>query len=77
MEWVLNMKYTDKIFKPFERLHGRNEYEGTGIGLAICENIILQHGGSIRAESRMGQGSKFTVCLPENQKPGEAMGSLR
>ncbi|MFP5214197.1 MAG: transporter substrate-binding domain-containing protein [Acidobacteriota bacterium] len=59
-------KYLDRIFKPFQRLHGRNsQYDGTGIGLAICRKIAERHGGSITARSRRGEGSTFIVSLPE------------
>ncbi len=57
--------YADKIFKIFERLHGRHVYEGTGIGLAICERIVENHHGSIRAESQPEEGAKFTVSIPK------------
>ncbi|MBI4383574.1 MAG: MASE1 domain-containing protein [Nitrospinae bacterium] len=60
-------KYADRIFKPFERLHGRSAYEGTGIGLAICEKIIARHHGKIAAKSVPGQGSTFTVALPDGR----------
>ncbi len=57
-------KYRDRIFQVFQRLHGRNEYEGSGIGLAICRKIAERHEGSITAESVLGSGAKFTVTLP-------------
>ncbi len=57
-------KYADRIFKVFQRLHGQNEYEGTGIGLSLCRKIAERHGGSIKAESSPGVGTTFTVSLP-------------
>jgi PAS domain S-box-containing protein len=60
-------RYAEQIFKPFKRLHGRKEYEGTGIGLAVCRKITEQHGGSIRAESKPGKGSTFIITLPVKQ----------
>jgi signal transduction histidine kinase len=59
-----NSQYADKIFRMFERLHGKNEYAGSGIGLAICRAIVLRHGGTISATSRPGEGATFTVTLP-------------
>jgi|GEM_PF-1539887 len=60
-------KYVHRIFKPFERLHGRSEYEGTGMGLAICKKIVQRHGGSIRVESQLNEGCSFIVTLPSKQ----------
>ncbi|MCU0535979.1 MAG: PAS domain-containing protein [Hydrococcus sp. Prado102] len=57
-------KYSDRIFQIFQRLHGRHEYEGTGIGLAICAKIVARHHGAIAAYSTPGQGAKFVVTLP-------------
>jgi two-component system, LuxR family, sensor kinase FixL len=62
-------KYLDKIFVPFQRLHGRNDYEGLGMGLAICKKIVERHGGQITARSELGKGSTFIVTLPAKQKP--------
>jgi PAS domain S-box-containing protein len=55
----------DRIFEPFERLHGKTSlYAGTGMGLAICKRIVERHGGSIRVESEVGKGTRFIVRLP-------------
>ncbi len=60
-------KYHDRIFTIFKRLHGRGEYEGTGIGLALCSKIVRRHGGAISAEGELGVGSTFKVTLPLKQ----------
>jgi PAS domain S-box-containing protein len=57
-------KYLDKIFAVFQRLHGRQEYEGTGIGLAVCRRIVDRHKGSITAKSKPGEGATFIIHLP-------------
>jgi len=62
-------KYLDKIFAVFTRLHGRQEYEGTGIGLAVCRRIADRHGGTITARSKPGEGATFIVRLPLKQPP--------
>ncbi len=58
----------EKIFEPFQRLHGRTEYEGNGMGLAICRKIIERHKGIIRVQSVLGQGTTFIIRLPEAQQ---------
>ncbi len=57
-------KYLDRIFQVFQRLHGQSEFTGTGIGLAICEKVVTNHGGAITARSQPGQGTTFMVYLP-------------
>lgn len=57
-------KYLDRIFAPFQRLHGRSAYAGTGMGLAICRKVVERHGGSITARSVPGTGTAFIVTLP-------------
>lgn len=63
-------KYLDRIFSPFQRLHNRSEYEGTGIGLAICRRIVERHSGTITASSEPGRGSTFIVELPVRTPEG-------
>ena len=58
-------KYLEKIFKPFERLHTASEFEGNGKGLAICRKIVELHGGRLSADSIPGEGSIFTITLPQ------------
>ena len=63
----IDEQYAARIFKPFERLHGRSEYEGTGMGLAICRKIVKRHGGAIAVKSRPNEGCEFSVTLPLKQ----------
>ncbi|UCD35532.1 MAG: hypothetical protein JSU90_01495 [Nitrospiraceae bacterium] len=67
-------KYEERIFGVFQRLHGRKEYEGSGIGLSVCKKIAERHGGTISAKSAPGEGAKFIITLPEKQGGGEHHG---
>jgi signal transduction histidine kinase len=64
-------RYLDRLFQPFSRLLGRGEFEGTGMGLAICRRIVERHGGSITATSAPGRGSTFIVRLPREPASAE------
>ncbi|ADB38106.1 sensor histidine kinase [Spirosoma linguale] len=60
-------QYVDRIFQVFQRLHSKSAYAGTGIGLAICEKVVSNHGGAITATSQPGQGATFSIYLPANE----------
>ena len=64
-------RHAERIFRIFQRLHQRDEYDGTGIGLAICARIVERHGGTIVAEGDPEAGATFTVLLPVHQKRAE------
>jgi light-regulated signal transduction histidine kinase (bacteriophytochrome) len=61
-------KFEEKIFQVFQRLHTRDQYEGSGMGLAICRKIVERHGGTIIAESVVDEGTKFVITLPIRHK---------
>ena len=65
-------KYADRIFGVFQRLHGRDEYEGTGVGLAVCRKIVDRHLGSIVAHAKEGEGATFIITLPVAEPKGES-----
>jgi light-regulated signal transduction histidine kinase (bacteriophytochrome) len=60
-------KYAEQIFQMFKRLHLNSEFEGTGIGLALCKKIVEKHNGFITAQSKVGEGSIFVISLPMKQ----------
>ena len=64
-----DQSFAEKIFAPFQRLHGRSEYKGTGIGLAVCRRIVERHNGKISAQSTPGEGTLFTIVLPIDSEP--------
>ena len=60
----MDEQYSDRIFGMFKRLHGRDEFEGTGIGLAVCKKIVDRCGGNITVKSELGKGATFLISLP-------------
>lgn len=66
----IEKEYSDYIFEPFRRLHNRGQYEGNGLGLAICKKIVTNHNGKIWLESKIGEGATFHISLPRKQHNG-------
>lgn len=61
-----NQQQVEQIFKTFSRLHPKDKYEGTGLGLALCKKIVERHGGTIEAEGKEEQGATFTIYWPRH-----------
>jgi light-regulated signal transduction histidine kinase (bacteriophytochrome) len=79
--WILGVRdngigmkpeYAERIFQPFQRLHSRGEYQGTGIGLSICKKTVQRHAGEIWVESEQGEGAHFQFSLPVTEPKSAA-----
>jgi light-regulated signal transduction histidine kinase (bacteriophytochrome) len=65
----IDPQYFERIFGMLQRLHRREEFSGTGIGLAICKKIVERHGGNLTVQSELGRGSTFSFALAKGDRP--------
>jgi light-regulated signal transduction histidine kinase (bacteriophytochrome) len=73
----MEAQYFERIFQVFQRLHTRDKYAGTGIGLAICKKIVERHGGTMWVESQLGQGATFYFSIPDPASTGQPLAEGR